>query len=105
MKEGVDFIASPVKPFFATRAVSEKGEALSKKNFAGFENRFIGSGAEKKKFVEDFNGDANGAYNIARKGVMILNAIREKSEKPDLYISKYDWDEATAKWAKENGVE
>lgn len=123
----------------------------------------------------EFNGDANGAYNIARKGIIVINKIKEhcrkfdewkkkygikdlpkndkdkikmdqylltlekikikkngsKKEKkvpfyilkrdgekivdiddlrkfrryPDLFVGNKDWDEATAKWAKENGVE
>lgn len=38
------------------------------------------------------NGDANGAYNIARKGIMLLDRIKENPEKPDLYIKNSDWD-------------
>jgi hypothetical protein len=89
---GIDFIASPVKPFFSTKAVNKKGETLSNANFADFEKRFIGSVEDKKKFVEEFNADANGAYNIARKGIMILEAISKNPEKPDLFITKSQWD-------------
>lgn len=32
------------------------------------------------------SGDANGAYNIARKGVMMLERIKENPERPDLLI-------------------
>lgn len=39
-----------------------------------------------------FNADANGAYNIARKWIMILDRIDANPEKPDLYISDDDWD-------------
>ena len=38
----------------------------------------------------DFNWDANGAYNIARKGVMILDKIN-KDEKT-LWITNVEWD-------------
>lgn len=41
---------------------------------------------------KNFNADANGAYNIARKWIMILNNIDDNIEKPDLYISDDDWD-------------
>ncbi len=40
-----------------------------------------------------FNWDANWAYNIARKGIIILDRIKENLEKPDLFISNNDWDE------------
>jgi CRISPR-associated protein Cpf1 len=36
--------------------------------------------------------DANGAYNIARKGAMMLKRIVESPEKPDLFVSDVDWD-------------
>ena len=39
-----------------------------------------------------FNADANGAYNIARKWIMILDRIDANPEKPDLYISDDNWD-------------
>ncbi len=39
------------------------------------------------------NGDANGAYNIARKGAMILKRIKENPENPDLFITNSDWDD------------
>jgi len=88
--DDIDFVASPVSPFFSTKAVSiNKGE-LSKPNFTGLEDKI--KSEIKKKIIDEFNGDANGAYNIARKGIIILNRIKENSEKPDLFISKYDWD-------------
>lgn len=39
------------------------------------------------------NADANGAYNIARKGLYIVRKIQQtaKSEKPSLVISNKDW--------------
>lgn len=85
--ENIDFIASPVRPFFTTPS------KYSKPNFANFENRFIGPTEAKKDFLADFNGDANGAYNIARKGIMILKRIQKNPEKPELYLNKKDWDE------------
>lgn len=88
--ENVDFIASPVKPFFSTQSVNAKGIELSQSNFDSFEKKIIGK--EKERIIKEFNGDANGAYNIARKGIMLLKAIQEKPENPDLYISKFEWD-------------
>ncbi len=41
------------------------------------------------------NGDANGAYNIARKGLMLFqkeNGIKQKPEKPDFFIEDKEWD-------------
>ena len=39
------------------------------------------------------NGDANGAYNIARKGICILERINkaENTNKVDLLIRKNEW--------------
>lgn len=59
---------------------------------------------------KEWNGDANGAFNIARKGLMLLDRIRasdepEKMNWTDMRITMKEWDEATAKWAKQNGVE
>lgn len=47
---------------------------------------------EESEFEYPTSGDANGAYNIARKGVMMLERIKEKPEKPDLLIRDVDWD-------------
>lgn len=38
------------------------------------------------------NGDANGAYNIARKGIMSFERIKENPENPKLYIEDQEWD-------------
>lgn len=95
--EDIDFIASPVAPFFSTKAVNKKREVLSVVNFVGFNERFVGAEEEKKRLLEGYNGDANGAYNIARKGIMILNKIRENPENPNLYITKENWDEFVQK--------
>jgi len=45
----------------------------------------------------DYNADANWAYNIARKWIIMLNRIEKNSEKPDLYVSDIDWDNFTQK--------
>lgn len=53
----------------------------------------------------EWNGDANGAYNIARKGIMIMTKIR-KAEKPenikwgDIKIDIKEWDNAVSDWEK-----
>lgn len=84
-----DFILSPVEPFFDSRRSEE------------FE-RLIGRPLPK-------NGDDNGAYNIARKGIMLLERINEwanipedkrvgKKRNPDLFISNKDWDEFLSKF-------
>lgn len=52
---------------------------------------------------KEFNGDANGAYNIARKGLMILEKIRQFGKSKDiaemgwgeLSISIEEWDKFT----------
>ena len=53
--------------------------------------------------VKEFNGDANGAYNIARKGIVVLDKIRQfgkhtnlaKMSWGDLSISIQEWDKFT----------
>ncbi len=79
---GNDFILSPVAPFFDSR----------KKNGANLPN----------------NGDENGAYNIARKGIIILAKISRfvqeentaaKMNWSDLYVSHTEWDN----WARNHG--
>lgn len=72
-----DFIQSPVKPFFDSRFREKFGKYLPT------------------------NGDDNGAYNIARKGILLLHKISKyKNENEDiskikfndLYISHNEWD-------------
>lgn len=53
------------------------------------------------------NGDANGAYNIARKGYILLEKIKEHAKNdpqfkkpPNLFISNQEWDEAVSDWGK-----
>lgn len=74
-----DFILSPVEPFFDSRKAA-----------AGQPN----------------NGDENGAYNIARKGIVVINKIKEIYRKSgscekmnwgDLYVSDKDWDDFVQK--------
>lgn len=76
--DGADFIMSPVEPFFDSRRAKEFGSDLPQ------------------------NGDENGAYNIARKGAILLQRIEEYFQKNDscakmkwdeLYISHTDWDD------------
>ena len=61
-----DFILSPVEPFFDSRYASS---------------------------TQPENGDANGAYNIARKGICIINNINaaEDVNKANIAITKQDW--------------
>ena len=63
-----DFILSPVEPFFDSRKSQNFWKSLPK------------------------NWDENWAFNIARKGLIILNRISENPEKPDLLIFNADWD-------------
>lgn len=103
---GVDFIASPVKPFFTTKGQNEFAKKSGKKelkevyatpNFGDFSEFFIGEPSVKEEFTKNFDSDGVGAYNIARKGIIILEKIKQNPEKPDLYISKLDWDKFTQK--------
>ena len=79
-----DFILSPIEPFFDSRKSEINGKNLPR------------------------NGDDNGAYNIARKGIIILNKISDFVSKKitaenlilnDLYISHSEWDDFTVKSA------
>lgn len=70
-KSAQDYIASPVEPFFST-------QDAPRPNPCG---------------LSLANGDSLGAYNIARKGLMTIDRIKENPEKPDLYVSKQNWDE------------
>ena len=67
-----DFILSPVFPFFDSRKADEFGKNLPK------------------------NGDDNGAFNIARKGIVILERISKKTggkvDWSELSISQIAWD-------------
>jgi len=76
----VDFVLSPVEPFFDSRKAEQFGKNLPK------------------------NGDDNGAYNIARKGIIVLKKISqfarekggcEKLSWGDLHVSATDWDDFT----------
>ena len=53
-----------------------------------------------------FNGDANGAYNIARKGILIMEKLKQykkvkgsmdKMNWADLFIDIEEWDKHTQK--------
>ena len=44
-----------------------------------------------------YNADANWAYNIARKWIIMLDRIEKNLEKPDLYVSDVDWDNFSQK--------
>jgi CRISPR-associated protein Cpf1 len=110
-KNYIDFIASPVAPFFSTEAIDKNEKILSTANFNVFEEKFLSGSADKEKIKKEFNGDANGALNIARKGIIILNRIsewqreneklKEQNQKekffPDLFISYSDWDKFVQK--------
>ena len=62
-----DYILSPVEPFYDSRKITRN--SLPK------------------------DSDMNGAYNIARKGILIINNIKKKEDgkNPDLHIFKKEW--------------
>jgi len=74
--KGEDFIHSPVVPFFDSRVYEQEGRQPN-----GIDNTNMPT-----------CGDANGAYNIARKGLMMVERIKTNMEKPDLYIPDEEWD-------------
>jgi len=53
----------------------------------------------KKKLKKEFpkNGDANGAYNIARKGLILLKRIRKNPRDYDSLILDENWDKFVQK--------
>lgn len=55
----------------------EKWNLLKNKIYRGNDNNL------------EFNGDANGAYNIARKGIIVINKIKEHYRKLDEWKEKY----------------
>ncbi|MCB9801678.1 MAG: type V CRISPR-associated protein Cas12a/Cpf1 [Pseudomonadales bacterium] len=73
-----DYLQSPVEPFFDTRRSADFAEGLPQ------------------------NGDENGAYNIARKGIFILDRLSEfenltdnekkKLKYPDILVRNVEWD-------------
>jgi hypothetical protein len=76
-----DFIFSPIEPFFDSRKAKEFDKNMP------------------------MNGDENGAYNIARKGVILLNRISNHAKEdpdfktdPDLFISNTAWDSDVSNW-------
>lgn len=78
-----DYIQSPIEPFFDSRIADTFGTNLPK------------------------NGDENGAFNIARKGIIILEKITKHTiankeinkeiNWQDLYISQKEWDDFITK--------
>ena len=75
-----DYILSPVKPFFDSRKQLDEQNLNENPN----SNQLPTS------------GDSNGAYNIARKGQIMLSRVKQNPEKPDLFISDSDWDKYLA---------
>ncbi|MCB0803764.1 MAG: type V CRISPR-associated protein Cas12a/Cpf1, partial [Flavobacteriales bacterium] len=73
----VDYLQSPVAPFFN----SEEQQLLGKTE----------DGSWKAPLPVD--SDGNGAYNIARKGMWIMQRIKQakKSDKVDLKMTNDDW--------------
>ncbi len=69
-KTGEDYILSPVK----------------NRDGYYFDSRNVPADA-----ILPSDADANGAYNIARKGLLYIHQLREKGEKASLKISHDDW--------------
>lgn len=88
-KEKEDFIASPVEPFFDSRKYFEK---LPELNWEKFET--------ENNLEFPTSGDANWAYNIARKWLIMLKKIHKNPKiKPDkLFISNDEWDLIASNW-------
>ncbi|MDP4010074.1 MAG: type V CRISPR-associated protein Cas12a/Cpf1 [Candidatus Shapirobacteria bacterium] len=78
----IDFIYSPIEPFFDSRKYQQEGQNL---DFT-----------EKAKLP--VHGDSNGAYNIARKGLIMFKRIKLTPDKPDLFIGNEYWDCVAQNW-------
>jgi len=78
-KRDEDFILSPVR---------------NEKTGYHFDSRQEADKKEKTNLP--VSGDANGAYNIARKGIMVVEHIQKSKnidiKDSELYISDHDWD-------------
>lgn len=82
------------------------------KSKTGNENDFLQSPVWSEKYQQFFdsrkntaqnlpeNGDANGAYNIARKGLILLKKIKDNPNTTNLTISNHEWDLAAQNWNK-----
>lgn len=85
IEDKIDFIQSPV--------YSEK--------ISGFYDSRKAESIEKETGIKvPKDGDANGAYNIARKGLILAKRIKDNPEKPDLYIYDSDWSNIATEWEK-----
>jgi hypothetical protein len=70
-----DYIQSPVYPYYNSREIAKVNSEVNKL---------------------PANGDANGAYNIARKGIITLDKIHLRVQIEKLYGSeKFDWQKAS----------
>jgi CRISPR-associated protein Cpf1 len=106
--EDVDFIESPVYPFFATG-----GTVLGKRlhtNWAALDAK-VEPGARHLIDKNEYNGDTNGAYNIARKGALLVeekirsNAVGVDTKKVNLAISNAEWDKWVDKMSDKTHTE
>ena len=80
--EGRDIILSPIG--------NPQERFDSRKRYDQLSRDEKGVVIEESAFEYPTSGDANGAYNIARKGVMMLERMKENPEKPDLLIRDAD---------------
>ncbi len=79
------------KLLFALFLLTETRQSVSETDVDYIHCPECGFDSRKGFQGNEFNGDANGAYNIARKGIMILEKIKQFKEKEDL--SKMGWSE------------
>lgn len=82
-KRNEDFILSPIR----------------NENWNHFDSRdYYKENWNYEDIKEVISWDANGAYNIARKGVMMFERIRQNIEKPELFIRDEEWDKVVSDW-------
>ena len=92
------------KIFFAIFLLTETRQTISGKDVDYIHCAECGLDTREQFQNLEFNGDANGAYNVARKGIMILEKIKqyknqfggvEKMGWGDMSISITEWDKFT----------
>ena len=79
------------KIFFALFLLTETRQTISGKDVDYIHCPECGFDSRKGFQGKEFNGDANGAYNIARKGLMVTKKIRQYAKDAD--VEKMGWGE------------
>jgi hypothetical protein len=99
------------KLLFVLFLLTETRQSISETEIDYIHCPECGFNSNEEKFQDrKFNGDANGAYNIARKGIMLLEKMKQYKKTGDLSdmgwgdmaISIEEWDKFTQAVSKNN---